>query len=90
MLIVSYDIHDGKVRTLLSKTLQKNGAIRLQNSVYEVNYSETDNNKIRGIVESDFLMLLEDGDSIIIFNVENESVEKFGDSIHRDEDIVYL
>ena len=37
MIVVSYDIHDTKLRTQFSKMLTKNGAIRLQYSVYEVN-----------------------------------------------------
>lgn len=34
MLVISYDIHDTKLRTRFSKMLTKNGAIRLQFSVY--------------------------------------------------------
>jgi len=37
MLVISYDIKDDKLRTRFSKMLTKNGAIRLQYSVYEVN-----------------------------------------------------
>ena len=37
MLVFSYDIKDTKKRTRFSKMLTKNGAIRLQYSVYEVN-----------------------------------------------------
>lgn len=36
MIIISYDISDDKMRTNFSKMLKKNGAIRLQFSVYEV------------------------------------------------------
>lgn len=35
MIIISYDISDDKMRTNFSKMLKKNGAIRLQFSVYE-------------------------------------------------------
>lgn len=36
MIIVSYDISDDKMRTNFSKMLKRNGAIRLQYSVYEI------------------------------------------------------
>ena len=36
MLVVSYDIKDDKLRTKFSKMLTKNGAVRLQYSVYEI------------------------------------------------------
>ena len=36
MIIISYDIADDKMRARFSKMLTKNGAVRLQYSVYEV------------------------------------------------------
>lgn len=36
MIIISYDISDDKKRTRFTRMLIKNGAIRLQYSVYEV------------------------------------------------------
>ena len=36
MLLVSYDIADNRMRARFSKMLTKNGAIRLQLSVYEI------------------------------------------------------
>lgn len=37
MIVISYDIADDKLRAKFSRLLTKNGAIRLQYSVYEVN-----------------------------------------------------
>ena len=37
MIIISYDIKEDKVRSKFAKMLEKNGAIRLQYSVYEFN-----------------------------------------------------
>lgn len=37
MLVVSYDISNDKLRAKFAKTLEKQGAVRLQYSVYEIN-----------------------------------------------------
>ena len=37
MMIISYDIADDKLRNRFAKMLTRNGAVRLQFSVYEVN-----------------------------------------------------
>lgn len=49
MLIISYDIRDNKLRTRFAKMLIKNGAIRLQFSVYELNNTQRmiDNIKLK-------------------------------------------
>ena len=36
MIVVSYDIADDKLRSRFSKMLTRNGAVRLQYSVYEL------------------------------------------------------
>jgi CRISPR-associated protein Cas2 len=40
MLIVSYDIQDDKLRAKFNKMLCKNGCVRLQYSVYEMNNTQ--------------------------------------------------
>ncbi|MCE2615803.1 CRISPR-associated endonuclease Cas2 [Bacteroidaceae bacterium 14-104] len=70
--------------------LTKNGAIRLQFSVYEVNNSNRilDNLVIK--IEDEFTKLFEGGDSVIIFDASGIKLRKYGNAIHRDVDIVYF
>jgi len=90
MLVISYDISDDKIRGHFAKMLSKNGAIRLQYSVYEVNNTKrlVDNImlKIKNIYSKDFT----GADSVIIFDVGLNQITKFGNAIHRDTDIVYF
>ena len=51
MLVVSYDIKDDKLRTKFLKMLTKNGAVRLQYSVYEINNTERVMNNLMVIIE---------------------------------------
>lgn len=89
MLVVSYDISDTKLRTRFSKMLTKNGAIRLQNSVYEVNNTNRvlDNLMIK---IDQFANEFDGSDSVIVFDVSGVKLKKYGNAIHRDTDIVYL
>lgn len=89
MLVISYDIHNTKLRTKFSKMLTKNGAIRLQYSVYEVNNT---NRVIDLLIEkiNQFAKQFDFEDSVIIFDVSQLKLKKYGNAIHRDEDIVYL
>jgi CRISPR-associated protein Cas2 len=54
MLVISYDISNDKVRNKFSKLLTKNGAIRLQYSVYEVNNTFVVRENIKGVYCSFF------------------------------------
>lgn len=89
MIVVSYDIEDDKLRTRFCKMLTKNGAIRLQYSVYELNNTKRlmDNLKLK--IER-FAKHFGGADSVIIFDVDRDSLTKYGNAIHRDEDVVYL
>lgn len=90
MLVISYDIKDDKLREHFSKMLIKNGAIRLQYSVYELNNTnrviESLKIKINGLFKKQFTA----EDSVLIFDVKNEQIIKYGNAIHRDVDVVYL
>lgn len=90
MIVISYDIKDDKVRGKFSKLLQKHGAIRLQYSVYEVvNTTRIFDNML--ILIEDFISKhLSGADSIIVFDVNNMKLRKYGNAIHRDTDIVYF
>lgn len=90
MLIISYDIKEDKLRTKFSKMLTKNGAIRLQYSVYEINNTNRVLDNLRVLIESQFGDKFDGGDSVIIFDVNEVKLQKYGNAIHRDKDIVYF
>lgn len=89
MIIISYDIADDKMRTRFAKMLTKNGAIRLQFSVYEVRNTKRIVDNITLKIEA-YSKHFSMDDSVVIFNVTDNAVTKYGNAIHRDRDIVYL
>lgn len=89
MIIVSYDIKDDKIRSRFSKMLKKNGAIRLQLSVYEVNNTSRVMDILLLKIEH-FAKLFTADDSVIIFDVNSIKLRKYGNAIHRDKDVVFL
>lgn len=90
MLVISYDISNDKLRTKFSKMLTKYGAIRLQYSVYEVNNTNRIIDNLIVIIEQTFAKHFGGEDSVIIFDVSNVKLKKYGNAIHRDQDIVYF
>lgn len=88
MIIISYDISDQKLRTRFSKFLMKNGGIRLQYSVYEFNNSNRILDNVKERIRSKFRPYFTADDSIVIFSASNEKVEKYGNAIHRDKDLL--
>ncbi len=89
MLVVSYDISDTKLRSRFSKMLAKNGAIRLQYSVYEVNNTNRVLENLMTKIDQ-FATKFDGADSVIVFDVSEVKLKKYGNAIHRDADIVYL
>lgn len=89
MIIISYDIADNKMRTRFSKMLTKHGAIRLQYSVYEVRNTKRIMDNILLKIES-YVKHFTMDDSVVIFDVADHAVTKYGNAIHRDKDIVFL
>ena len=89
MLVVSYDISDTKLRAHFAKMLTKNGAIRLQFSVYEVNNTNRVLENLMLKIDQ-FSTKFDGGDSVIVFDVSGVKLKKYGNAIHRDVDIVYL
>ncbi|MDR0926925.1 MAG: CRISPR-associated endonuclease Cas2 [Ignavibacteria bacterium] len=90
MLVVSYDISDDKLRTRFSKWLQKEGAIRLQYSVYELNYSSRLLNVIKVKIETTYAKQFGGGDSVFIFETDLDKTIKYGNAIHRDKDLLFF
>ena len=89
MLVISYDIKDDKLRGRFAKMISKNGAIRLQYSVYEVNNTSRILDNLILKIENEFAKKFDGGDSVIIFDVSGVKLKKYGNAIHRDKDIVY-
>ena len=89
MIIVSYDIHDDKIRTKFSKLLEKNGAIRLQFSVYEFNNTKRLSDTLLLKIEQ-FAKAFTGGDSIMIIEGSAIKVMKYGNAIHRDQEVVFF
>ncbi len=90
MMIISYDIADDKLRNRFSKMLTKNGAIRLQFSVYEVNNTSRVIDNIIVKIENGFSKHFSGADSVVIFDIGNAKIKKYGNAIHRDCDVVYF
>lgn len=89
MIIVSYDITDDKMRTNFSKMLKSNGAIRLQYSVYEVRNTKRIMDNLIAKIEAYSKHFTPD-DSVVIFDVAADKMTKYGNAIHRDQDVVYF
>ena len=88
MILVSYDITDNKLRTKFAKFLIKNGGIRLQFSLYEFNNTSRVLDNVKEKIKNEFLKKFTLDDSVMIFTAANEKVEKFGNAIHRDKDLL--
>lgn len=90
MLVVSYDISDNKLRTRFSKMLEKNGGIRLQYSVFEVNNTKRIQDILKVKIESYFVKKFGGGDSIFVFETDEKKAVKYGNAIHRDKDLLFF
>ncbi len=89
MIIISYDISDDKMRTNFSKMLKSNGAIRLQFSVYEVRNTKRIVDNIVAKIETYAKHFTAD-DSVILFEIDTKKLTKYGNAIHKDQDIVFF
>lgn len=90
MLVISYDISSDKLRTRFTKMLTKNGAVRLQYSVYEVNNTERQMNNLLIKIDDIFAKEFEACDSVIIFDVAAVKLRKYGNAIHRDTELQFF
>ena len=89
MIIISYDISDTKIRTNFSKMLKKHGAIRLQLSVYETQNTKRIMDNLMEKIDAYSKHFTAD-DSVIIFDVNSDSLKKYGNAIYRDKPIAYF
>ncbi|MDR2131713.1 MAG: CRISPR-associated endonuclease Cas2 [Odoribacteraceae bacterium] len=76
MLVVSYDMANDKLRNSFAKMLIKNGALRLQYSVFEVNNTRRVQEILKTKIEADFAKRFEGGDSVFICetNEKNDQI----------------
>ena len=90
MLVVSYDISNDKLRAKFARTLVKQGGIRLQYSVFEVNNSKRilDNLIVR--IENYYSKKFDGNDSVFIFITDEKTAIKYGNAIHRDKKLIYF
>jgi len=89
MIIVCYDIKDDKVRSNFSKLLERNGAIRLQYSVYEFNNTKRISDTLLLKIEQ-YAKIFTGSDSIVVFDGNSINIKKYGNAIHRDQDVVFF
>ena len=78
------------MRTRFDGMLTRNGAIRLQYSVYEINNTERVMKNLLVLIEDKFSKEFGGDDSVIIFDVSSVKLKKYGNAIHRDQDVVYF
>ena len=90
MLVVSYDISDNKLRTKFAKMLTKTGGVRLQYSVFEINNTKRIQDLLHLKIENEFKKRFDGSDSIFIFETELRTAVKYGNAIHRDQDLVFF
>lgn len=89
MIIVSYDIKNNKIRSKFSKLLTRNGAIRLQFSVYEfVNTKRLSDNLL--LLIEQYAKAFTGADSVLILEGDSFVIKKYGNAIHRDKDVVFI
>lgn len=77
------------MRTNFSKMLKSNGAIRLQFSVYEVRNTKRIVDNIVAKIETYAKHFTAD-DSVILFEIDTKKLTKYGNAIHKDQDIVFF
>lgn len=90
MLVLSYDISDNKLRTRFSKMLERNGGIRLQYSVFEFNHTKRVLDVLKIKIEQDFSKKFGGGDSVFIFETDAGTAIKYGNAIHRDQELLFF
>lgn len=78
MLIITYDITNNSLRTKFSKFLEKYGS-RIQYSVFEIRNSERILSNIILKIENYFEDKFSESDSILIFNILDSKIVKYGD-----------
>ncbi|MDR2437838.1 MAG: CRISPR-associated endonuclease Cas2 [Planctomycetaceae bacterium] len=90
MLVVSYDISNNKLRRHFAALLLERGGIRLQYSVFEFNNAKRVLDILKAKIESNFSKRFGCGDSVFIFETDEKKAIKYGNAIHRDQDLLFF
>jgi len=64
--------------------------IWIRTKVYEFNNTKRLIDNIRENIKHKFAKLFTEDDSVVIFDVNIDKTEKYGNAIHRDQDIVFF
>lgn len=59
-------------------------------SVYEFNNTNRYLEILKEHITTDFISKFTADDSVVVFTASNEKVEKYGNAIHRDKDLLVL
>lgn len=89
MLIISYDIKRDKLRRNFNKFIKKYGS-RLQFSVYKIKNSQRVLDIILVEIEDNYSKLFSEDDSIIIFNINDDKIIRYGYAKHDEDDIIII
>ena len=88
MFLIVYDIADNKLRTSFAKFLNRYGK-RIQLSVFEIENSNRILKNIQHEIKSTFEIKFSQADSVLIFNVPDDScIAKYGYPMDDDKDLV--
>jgi CRISPR-associated protein Cas2 len=88
MLLVVYDIQSDKLRTKFSKFLKQFGR-RIQYSVFEIKNSPRIISNIQTEIESNFNKRFKQGDSVLVFNIpDNSNIMRFGYPVNEETDLL--
>lgn len=90
MLVLCYDISNDKLRTRFAKMLVKQGGVRLQYSVFELNNTKRIQDILKVKIETTFASKFGGGDSVFIFETDEKKAIKYGNAIHRDQALMYF
>ncbi len=90
MILISYDISNDKLRTQLSRYLEKFGH-RLQYSVFEIDNSDKILNNIMADISNNFEKRFSQEDSVMIFMLSNTcKIVKYGYARNEDDDLMVI
>jgi CRISPR/Cas system-associated endoribonuclease Cas2 len=70
--------------------LIKQGGIRLQYSVFEINNTKRVRDILKTKIEAVFSKHFGGGDSVFIFETDENEAIKYGNAIHRDQDFLFF
>lgn len=90
MLIISYDIESNKLRSKFAKALESLGATRLQYSVFEAHNSTRVLENLRLMIREEFGPKFTGADSVVVFVVNEDKTERFGNAVHRENDLNFF